>query len=125
MNFVIQINSGPYQTQSSKSAYFFAKNAIAIGHNINTIFFYMDGVINANPYIKPPQNEFNIYQHFQTLTNNDKSNIDKIICVSAGVRRGITKDIISNLAINNEFQIGGLGKLIDAINKNDRYILFN
>ena len=41
MKISIQINEGPYQHQASDTAYQFAKAAIAKGHEIFRVFFYL------------------------------------------------------------------------------------
>jgi len=53
MKFTIQVNEGPYQHQSSDSAYFFAKAALEKGHEIFRVFFYHDGVNNGTRLTTP------------------------------------------------------------------------
>ncbi|MEE1577861.1 MAG: DsrE family protein, partial [Deltaproteobacteria bacterium] len=47
MKFGILIKEGPYTHQASDSAYRFASAALEKGHEIEGVFFYNDGVINA------------------------------------------------------------------------------
>ncbi|MBT5013105.1 MAG: sulfurtransferase TusD, partial [Rhodospirillaceae bacterium] len=48
MKFGIQVNEGPFTHQASDSAYHFVKAAIEKGHEVMRVFFYYDGVNNAN-----------------------------------------------------------------------------
>jgi tRNA 2-thiouridine synthesizing protein D len=50
MKFGILINEGPYTHQASDSAYRFAEAVLARGHEICRVFFYNDGVYNANRF---------------------------------------------------------------------------
>ena len=122
MRFVIVVNCGPYQTFGSKSAYFFAKNVLASGHTIDMMFFYMDGVLATNSKISPPMAEFDIYKKLNTIDNALEKKIRKVVCVAAGMRRGIDSNLISSQ--NDTFEIAGLGVLIQALNNCDRYITF-
>ena len=122
MRFVIVVNCGPYQTFGSKSAYFFAKNVLASGHTIDMIFFYMDGALVANSKISPPNAEFDIYKKFSSIDNTLQKKIRKVVCVAAGMKRGIDSNLIGGQ--NDTFEIAGLGVLIQALNNCDRYITF-
>ncbi|MBT3883934.1 MAG: sulfurtransferase TusD, partial [Rhodospirillaceae bacterium] len=48
MKFGILVNEGPFTHQASDSAYHFTKAALEKGHEIVRVFFYHDGVNNAN-----------------------------------------------------------------------------
>ena len=53
MKFGIQVNEGPFTHQASDSAYLFVKAAIEKGHQVMRVFFYYDGVNNANKLSAP------------------------------------------------------------------------
>jgi tRNA 2-thiouridine synthesizing protein D len=134
MNFTILINASPSQ-QGSTTAYNFSKAVLAKGYRILRIFFYRDGVLNANAFNSPPSDEFNIVQAWQELAT--EHGVELNVCVAAALRRGVldeqeVSDVIpaqagiqqvSNLA--HGFKITGLGQLIEAMINSDRFITFN
>ena len=48
MKLGVLVNEGPFTHQASDSAYQFTKAAIEKGHQVLRVFFYYDGVNNAN-----------------------------------------------------------------------------
>ena len=117
MNFGILVNEGPYQHQAADSAYQFALAALARGHVIYRVFFYNDGVINANRLSEPPQDDRNITRQWSALAADH--GIDLVVCVAAGLRRGIKAEILAP-----GFHISGLGQLIEAGIVADRLVVF-
>ena len=117
MKFGILVNEGPFQHQAADSAYLFAQAAIAKGHEVSRVFFYHDGVNNANMLSEPPQDDRDIVARWSKL--NSEHGVDLVVCVAAALRRGI-KD--SNLA--KGFRIAGLGQLIEVGINADRVISF-
>ena len=128
MKFGIVVNEGPYQHQSSDSAYQFAKAALASGHEIFRIFFYHDGVNNGTRLTVPPQDDRNVVERWSELAQEHE--LDLVLCVAAAQRRGLLdadeakrngKDA-DNIAPG--FRISGLGQLIEAAIQSDRLITF-
>jgi tRNA 2-thiouridine synthesizing protein D len=130
MKFAIQVNEGPYQHQASDTAFQFAKAAIAKGHEIMRVFFYHDGVNNASRFTVPPQDDRNVVNNWADLKNADGSDIDKVVCVAAALRRGMLdtdeagKNGIDGNNIHPAFRISGLGQLIEAGIQADRLVVF-
>ncbi len=128
MKFAIQINEGPYQHQSSDSAYFFTKAALEKGHEIFRVFFYHDGVNNASRLTTPPQDDRNIVARWAELAG--QYDLDMVVCVAAAQRRGMVdegeakrngKDATN---IDPRFRISGLGQLVEAAIQADRLVVF-
>ncbi len=117
MKFGIVVNEGPYQHQSSDTAYLFCKAALEKGHEVWRVFFYHDGVNNASKLTEPPQDDRNIVNRWTKL--NEEHGVDLVVCVAAGLRRGIVEE---NLA--KGFRISGLGQLVEAGVKTDRLMVF-
>lgn len=117
MKFGIVVNEGPYQHQSSDSAYLFCKAAIAKGHEVWRVFFYHDGVNNASKLTEPPQDDRHIVNRWGKLA--EEHGVDLVVCVAAALRRGIKEE---NLAAG--FRISGLGQLVEAGIQTDRTIVF-
>ncbi|WP_353572538.1 sulfurtransferase complex subunit TusD [Candidatus Albibeggiatoa sp. nov. BB20] len=128
MKLAVMINEGPYQHQSSDSAYNFVKAALDKGHEIFRIFFYHDGVNNATRLTIPPQDDRNVVERWSALAK--EHNLDLVVCIAAAQRRGLLDE---NEAKRNGktadnivegFRISGLGQLIEAGIQADRLVVF-
>ena len=117
MKFGILVNEGPYQHQSSDTAYLFCKAVLERGHQIHRVFFYHDGVNNSNRLSEPPQDDRNIVARWSKL--GTEHGIDLVVCVAAALRRGIKEE---NLAPG--FRISGLGQLVESGIQADRLVVF-
>ena len=117
MKLGIVVNEGPYQHQSSDSAYLYAKAAIAKGHEVWRVFFYHDGVNNATKLTEPPQDDRNIVNRWTKLAEEHK--VDLVGCVAAALRRGIKDEYLAQ-----GFRISGLGQLVEAGTQSDRLVTF-
>jgi len=128
MLFSLVILSAPYSNQSSMTAFEFAKTLLSEGHKIHRIFFYSDGIHNATSLSAPPQDEINLPVEWQQLSI--KENIDLVVCVAAALRRGLLNDEeakrYAKPAVNllDNFEISGLGQLLEAAVVSDRLITF-
>ena len=128
MKFGIVINEGPYQHQSSDTAYHFTKAALAAGHTIVRVFYYHDGVNNGTNLATPPKDDRDIVKRWSALSK--EHNLDLVVCVAAAQRRGIVdadqakrnRKAAENLA--DGFRISGLGQLIETGIQADRLIVF-
>ena len=128
MKLAVMVNEGPYQHQSSDSAYQFTKAALDKGHEISRVFFYHDGVNNGTRLTTPPQDDRNIVKRWSDLA--EEHNLDLVVCVAAAQRRGIVdegeaqrngKDA-TNIAPG--FRISGLGQLVEGGIQSDRLVVF-
>jgi len=117
MKFSVLVNEGPFTHQASDSAYHFVKAALAKGHEIGRVFFYHDGVNNANRLSSPQQDDRNIVKLWGQLAKEHK--LDLVVCVAAALRRGIKDDVLAE-----GFRISGLGQLIEAGMDSDRLVVF-
>ncbi len=117
MKFGILVNEGPYQHESSDTAYLFCKAAIAKGHEILRVFFYHDGVNNSTRLTEPPQDDRNIVSRWSKLAT--EHGVDLVVCVAAALRRGIKDEILAP-----GFRISGLGQLVEVAIEADRVVTF-
>ena len=117
MKIGVMVNEGPYQHQSSDSAYLFCRAAIESGHQIERVFFYHDGVNNATKLTEPPQDDRNVVARWTKLA--EEHGVDLVVCVAAALRRGIVEQ---NLAPG--FRISGLGQLVESAIQSDRLVVF-
>lgn len=117
MKFGILVNEGPFNHQASDSAYQFCKAAIEKGHEIERVFFYYDGVNNANKLSEPQSDDRNVIKRWSEMAKDH--GVDLVVCVAAGLRRGIKDDILAD-----GFRISGLGQLIEIGIQADRTLTF-
>lgn len=117
MKIGILINEGPFTHQASDSAYRFAVAALAKGHEIFRVFFYNDGVYNANKLSEPQSDDRNLVELWSKLALENE--IDLVVCIAAALRRGVKDDILKE-----GFRISGLGQLVEAGILADRMIVF-
>ncbi|HLN25964.1 MAG TPA: sulfurtransferase complex subunit TusD [Patescibacteria group bacterium] len=117
MKFAILVNEGPFNHQASDSALAFARAVLARGHGLFRVFFYFDGVHNANRLAAPPAEDRNIVRGWSQLAT--ENGVDLVVCIAAGMKRGVRE---ANLAPG--FRISGMGQLVEAGMVADRLITF-
>lgn len=117
MRFSVLVNEGPFTHQASDSAYHFVKAALGKGHEVMRVFFYNDGVNNANKLSEPQSDDRNIVKLWSEL--GQEHDLDLVVCVAAALRRGLKDDILAD-----GFRISGLGQLIEAGMESDRLVVF-
>lgn len=128
MKLSLAVYGPPYTSQASHSAYNFAEAALAQGHELYRLFFYHDGVYNANKLIQAPQDEVNIQQKWSNLA--DEHQVDLVVCVASSLRRGVLDETeaeryeMDHHILASPFIISGLGQLIDASVQSDRIVTF-
>ena len=128
MKFSVAVYAPPFSSQAAYSAYKFVRAAIAGGHTIERVFFYHEGVYNGTLLATAPQDEFDLCNAWREL--KQAHSLDLTVCVAAALRRGVldTSEAkrhdrpASNLP--PEFDLSGLGQLIDAAVICDRHITF-
>ena len=117
MKIGILVNEGPFTHQASDSAYQFAKAAIEKGHKVARVFFYNDGVFNANKLSEPQSDDRNLVALWSEL--GKAHDIDLVVCIAAALRRGIKEEVLKD-----GFRISGLGQLVESGIDNDRLVVF-
>lgn len=128
MNYTILVTGAAYGTQNASTAFLFCQSLVKTEHTLHSVFFYCDGVLNANNMTTPAVDEFNLITAWQTLSTKYKVNL--YVCNSAALRRGILPDCeISNLKIKKGnlaflFQLSGLMELANSIKICDRIVQF-
>ena len=128
MKFSVVVYAPPYSSEAATSALKFSRAVIAKGHSIYRIFFFSDGVHNANSLVITPQDEINLQAEWHDLIY--EQDIDSVVCVSSGLKRGV---IDSKESENRKLDVGsmmpsselsGLGQLVDAYSNSDRVMSF-
>lgn len=128
MKYAIQINASPYQSSSGENAYQFTKTALEMGHKVERVFFYREGVYHAFRYMTPPDDEVNYVQRWGDLA--EKYQLDLVVCISAAQRRGLLetgeakRQGKSDNDVADGFRIAGLGLWVEAMLNADRFLEF-
>lgn len=128
MQFSILVLGAPFDSQSAYSAFRFTKAALESNHQIYRVFFYQSGIHNSTALATPPQDEFDLYEAWQALKQS--YDLDMVTCIAAAARRGVIDDAEasrhnkshSNMA--DQFELSGLGQLVEAIALSERLITF-
>ena len=128
MRFNVLISGSLYSSQSAYSALQFCRSALAVGHSLSQVFFYQDGVGNANQLSAPLADEFDaVCEWAQFAREHD---LELVVCVSAAERRGVlNNEQASEFAkqsanLHPHFVVAGLGALHRAALDSDRMVSF-
>lgn len=128
MRFALMVTGPAYGTQQASSALQFARALVAEGHELVSVFFYREGVYNANQLTSPASDEFDLVRAWQQL--HEQQGVALHICVAAALRRGVTDETEARqlgLPVFNlqpGFTLSGLGALAEATLTSDRVVQF-
>jgi len=126
--FSLLITSPPWSSQAHITALNFAKSIIKKNHTLYRVFFYSDATHAGTNSAVAPQDEQDLPMEWKELA--DKHNVDLVVCISAGIKRGILDtneqsryETPAN-TLNEGYELSGLGQLVDSIIHSDRVISF-
>ncbi len=128
MRYTLLVTASLNNISAHRRVLLFADALLAAKHTIHTIFFYGDsaGIGLASRDLKHINNGSNT--DWSTISQKGKTQL--IICVSSALRQGVhggaaeSKSSTPSRNIAPDFEIGGLGSLVDAITKSDRVLCF-
>lgn len=128
MRFALMVTGPAYGTQQASSALQFAQAVVAQGHTLSTVFFYREGVLNANQLTMPASDEVDIVRAWQQL--HEQHGVELHICIAAALRRGVVDNVeakhrqFSAGNLQPGFTLSGLGALAEASLTCDRMVQF-
>lgn len=128
MRFAIMVTGPAYGTQQASSALQFAQALIKEGHTLSSVFFYREGVYNANQLTSPASDEFDLVRAWQQM--NTTHGVTLNICVAAALRRGVVDETeaarlgLPSANLQPGFTLSGLGALAEASLTCDRVVQF-
>lgn len=128
MRYALLVTGPAYGTQHASSAWLFAQALLAAGHELESVFFYREGVLNASELTSPASDEYDLSRAWQQL--HQERGVRLNICVAAALRRGITdRQEAENLNLPGAnlakgFQLAGLGALAEAALTCERLVQF-
>ncbi len=115
-NFVLLVSGIPYGSESASLAYLFARAAVE-RHTVAAVFFYEDGVLNAQKFTSPASDETDLVSLWIRFAEVYGARL--IICSSAGERRGVTPE-----TLKKGFEIGALSDLAVLLAEGCRLVQF-
>ena len=128
MRYSLLVTGPAYGTQHASSALLFARALIKEGHQLESVFFYREGVMNANQLSAPASDEVDVVRAWQQL--RAESGVALNICVAAALRRGVTdaqeaaRLQLAGSNLQPGFELSGLGALAEAALRCDRLVQF-
>lgn len=128
LRFALLVTGPCYGTQSAADAYRFALALLGRGHQVDSIFFYREGVYNGNLLQQPAGDEDDLRHAWVELAERHGLVLD--LCVAAALRRGLSDESSSRQAglsqwnVTAPFRLSGLGELARAALCADRVVQF-
>ncbi|MGL6019447.1 MAG: sulfurtransferase complex subunit TusD [Gibbsiella quercinecans] len=128
LDYCLMVTGPAYGTQQASSAYQFAQALLAKGHRLGSVFFYREGVLNANQLTSPASDEFDLVRAWQQLAQ--QHGIALNVCVAAALRRGVAdaeeaaRQDLPACNMQPGFTLSGLGALAEAALSCDRMVQF-
>ncbi|MCW8108088.1 sulfurtransferase complex subunit TusD [Alteromonas ponticola] len=129
LSYSMLITSAPYDGERISSAQLFAQ---ALAENPDTclrnIFFYQQGVFNANFLSTPTAGQVNLYKGWCKLAA--QNNIKLQVCVTAAAKRGIisqqeqVENDLAAFTLQAPFEQTGLADFFTQLHKADRLVQF-
>ncbi len=128
MRYTLLVTGPAYGTQQATSAWLFARALLTAGHQLDSVFFYREGVLNANQLTAPASDEFDLVRAWQAL--HQEEGVALNICVAAALRRGVSdaqeaaRLQLAGSNLQPGFTLSGLGALAEAALSCERMVQF-
>lgn len=128
MNYALLVLASPFAGDTVLTAQSFARSVLERGHTIERVFFYGDGVLNGSSSHIYPQDETDPVAGWRALSQ--QHGVELILCVSSALKRGMLdtgeaeRHDMPGATVHPEFEVSGLGQLIDASARCDRIVTF-
>jgi tRNA 2-thiouridine synthesizing protein D len=128
MRYTLLVTGPAYGTQHASSALLFARALLQAGHQLESVFFYREGVLNANQLTAPASDEVDLVREWQQL--HQLHGVALNICVAAALRRGVTdaqeaaRLQLAGSNLQAGFVLSGLGALAEAALTCERLVQF-
>lgn len=128
LSFALLVCGAPYGSEAASQAYLFARALLAQRHTLRKVFFYQEGVLNANALTSPASDEQDLIAAWRGLAQEFGVELD--VCVAAALRRGVVDAAEAESAqlpaanVHPPFVLSGLGQLAEAALGVDRLVQF-
>ena len=118
LKLAVVITTPPYSNKTA-TALDYVETALKAGIELVGVFFYQDGVINADQNVAITSDEFQAINQWQKL--HQEFALPLHLCNTAAEKRGL-RDDISPSNINSIFTVSGLGELVELCHLADRVV---
>ncbi|MCH8532400.1 MAG: sulfurtransferase complex subunit TusD [Saccharospirillum sp.] len=128
MNIQINVYASPWNQQTCLDALAFSQAAVASGHQLVRVFFFMDGVYNGIRSQAPATDEPDILAQWQSLKQNAQCEL--LLCVAASANRGLLsaaeakRQLKDTATVAEGFELVGLGQWALGYGECDRVVSF-
>ncbi|MBR0573571.1 MULTISPECIES: sulfurtransferase complex subunit TusD [Pasteurellaceae] len=126
MRYVVAVKSPVYGSQGSALAYQFIKTLLENNYSISQVFFFQEGISNANKLVNPATDEINLVEKWQYLATSYRLSLH--LCIAAAQRRGVVDETTTPLHTQTNlaegFVLAGLGEFSQAVLTADRLVTF-
>ena len=128
MNIQINVYASPWNQQSCQDALAFGQSAVASGHKLQRVFFFMDGVYNGLRSQAPATDETDILA--QWLSLKQRSHCELLLCVAASANRGLlsaeeaARQSKDTATVAEGFELAGLGQWALGYGECDKVVSF-
>jgi tRNA 2-thiouridine synthesizing protein D len=117
--FLIFVTRSPFDSLNGQTALSFCEAAIKLGHEIEQVFFYQQGVQQANVDIQPAPGEKNLLAQWAAFSEQTKTSLN--VCVTASVKRGVLsgEDATAmqlHCNVHDAFRPVGMAEYFSALN---------
>lgn len=99
------------------------KEAVNNSYHVLGVFFYQQGVLNASKALSIPSDEFQTISQWLSIKNEFK--VPLYLCATAAEKHGLLSDEAESLSgqlIYSEFDLTGLGSLVELSSEADKVI---
>ena len=128
MKISLLVLAPPHGAQAADSAWHYARAAIALGHQLERVFFYDEAVTNGNVLAVMPQDETDRVARWAALA--EESGAELVLCIGSALKRGMLDSTEADrherpaASVHPAFVVSGLGQLVDAGIRSDRLLTF-
>ena len=117
--FLIFVTRSPFDSLNGQTALSFCQAAVALGHEIQQVFFYQQGVLHASGDIQPGPGEKNMHLLWSKFSEQTKTPLN--VCVTASAKRGVLSEDDANMFkrhsnIHKAFCAVGMADYFSALN---------
>lgn len=117
-SFALTLSGAPFSSLAPLSGLRFATTALALGHKIQQVFLYQDGIYLAQAPASLPEDELNLTLAWQELAN--QHSFPLYVCVAGAAKRGLTSN---NLA--SGYELASLAELATSLNSSIKHLRFS
>ncbi|MBU2955725.1 sulfurtransferase complex subunit TusD [Marinobacter sp. F3R08] len=128
-SFTLVITGAPYTSQAPQTALAFARAAVNLGHRLDRVFLYGDGVHLASALCAPPSDEPHWPEEWSRFLTDHS--IPGVACIASALRRGLINETeqkryeLPAANLRAPFEIAGLGDWVEGRIKSARTLYFH